>query len=327
MSNPAILCLGEILFDLLAVEIGKSLEEVKSWNPYPGGAPANVACGLQKLGSPAAFIGSVGSDQPGSQLVSMLQSFGVNTSGVQFQQTKPTRQVYVLRDNQGNRVFAGFGDHPLDQFADCFLDDFILPIKLFVDAEFLVIGTLSLAYPVTRKAIFRALELADFYNLKVVLDVNLRPVFWQNINEAKPIINQLWKHIDFVKLAAEEADWLFNTQNPEEIAHFLNSVEGVIITNGGQGDLNYYINESFGQIKPFSVNSVDTTGAGDAFLAGFIHQLYQQGIDSLNDPNKIKEIITYSAAVGALTTLKEGAINALPTHEEVMNFLEVNQSD
>jgi fructokinase len=326
MSNPAILCLGEILFDLLAVEIGKSLEEVKSWNPYPGGAPANVACGLQRLGSTAAFIGSVGNDQPGDQLVSILKSLDVNTSGVQIQAGKPTRQVYVLRDNQGDRSFAGFGDHPLDQFADCFLDDFLLPVKLFIDADFLVIGTLSLAYPVTRKAVFRALELADFYNLKVVLDVNLRPVFWTDINEAKPIINQLWKHIDFIKLAAEEADWLFDTQNPEEIAHLINSVEGVIITNGSQGNIAYYINDYLGEVKPFSVNSVDTTGAGDAFLAGFIHQLYQQGIDSLNNPNNIKEIITYSAAVGALTTLKEGAINALPSHEEVVNFLEVNQS-
>ncbi len=324
MSNPVILGLGEILFDLLAVEIGQSFPEVKSWNPYPGGAPANVVCAVQKLGTPAAFIGAVGSDQAGTQLVSLLQSLGVNTSGLQYSPSQPTRQVYVLRDHQGDRCFVGFGDYATDQFADCFLDDFLLPIKLFVEAEFLVIGTLSLASPVTRKAVFRALELADFYNLKVVIDVNLRPNFWTNFNDAKPLINQLWQYADFVKFAAEEADWLFNTQDVKKIAHLLNSVEGVIVTNGGHGDINYYINDYQDKIKPFSVNSVDTTGAGDAFLAGFIHQLYQQGIDSLNDANNIKQIITYSAAVGALTTLKEGAINALPTPQDVVNFLQVH---
>jgi fructokinase len=324
MTKPAIIGLGEILFDLLAVEIGPSGKDVKSWNSYPGGALANVVCATQKLGTPSAFVGSIGLDQAGHQLASMLQLYGVNTSGLQFQPTKPTRQVYVLRNQQGDRFFAGFGDHEPDQFADCFLDDFLLPIKLFLEAEFLVIGTLSLAYPITRKAVFRALELADFYNLKVVLDINLRPTFWPNLNEAKPLINKLWPYIDFLKLTGEEADWLFDTKNPEQIAHILNSVEGVIITNGGEDDISYYINDYQGHVKPFSVNSVDTTGAGDAFLAGFIHQLHLQGIDSLNDSQKIREIITYSSAVGALTTLKEGAINALPTHQEVVNFLQVN---
>jgi fructokinase len=324
MTNPAILTLGEVLFDLLAVDIGKPLSEVKSWNPYPGGAPANVACALQKLGSKAAFIGAVGVDEAGKELVSLLQSLDINTSGIQYSSDKPTRQVYVLRNEQGDRQFAGFGNHPPDQFADCFLDDFLLPVKLFLEAEFLVIGTLSLAYPMTRKAVFHALELADFYNLKVVIDINLRPNFWSDINEAKPLINKLWKDIDFVKLAAEEAEWLFNTQNPEQIANILDSVEGIIITNGGEGDISYLINDHVGKVKPFVVNSVDTTGAGDAFLAGFIHQLSHQGMDTLNNPDNIQEIITYAAAVGALTTLKEGAINALPTHQEVISFLQKN---
>ncbi len=98
MSNPRVLCLGEILFDCLADQLGLKLEEVKSWTPYPGGAPANVACALVKLGTPTAFIGAVGEDEPGNALVKLLEDVGVETTGVQRHPTAPTRQVYVTRD-------------------------------------------------------------------------------------------------------------------------------------------------------------------------------------------------------------------------------------
>ncbi len=323
MANPPILCLGEALFDLLAENAGKSLEEVSCWLPYPGGAPANVACALQKLGTPAGFIGCVGTDMAGSQLTLMLQSLGVNTLGLQLHGTAPTRRIYVLRDFDGERFFAGFGEYRADEFADAFLDASFLPISLFEEADFLVIGTLSLAYPLSREAVFQALELANLYHLKIVVDINWRPNFWLNIDDAKSLINQLWEYVDFVKFSAEEANWLFNTEDAGKISYLLDSVEGVIITNGGKGDINYCINDYQGKVKPFNVNSIDNLGAGDAFLAGFIHQLYHRKISCLNEPKQIEEIITYAAAVGALTTLKKGAIHSQPSSEEVDKFLKI----
>lgn len=118
MSNPRVLCLGEILFDCLADQLGLTLEEVKSWTPYPGGAPANVACALVKLGTPAGFIGAVGEDEPGNELVKLLEEIGVDTTGVQRHSTAPTRQVYVVRDLAGDRNFAGFGEYDTSEFAD-----------------------------------------------------------------------------------------------------------------------------------------------------------------------------------------------------------------
>ncbi|WP_193195302.1 carbohydrate kinase family protein [Nostoc sp. MG11] len=324
MSNPRVLCLGEILFDCLADQLGLNLEEVQSWTPYPGGAPANVACALVKLGTPAGFIGAVGEDEPGNALVKLLQEVGVDTTGLQRHPTAPTRQVYVTRDLAGDRTFAGFGQYNTAEFADTRLQAKKLPNLLFQEADFLVLGTLELAYPESEQAIHRALELAEQYDLKIVLDVNWRPVFWQDSNIARQKIQESFKRVDFLKLSKEEAEWLFDTADPGAITYRLASVEGVLVTDGENGCA-YCLGENEGKLPSFSISVVDTTGAGDSFLAGFIHQLSQHGIHSLRDAQIAKRIVTYASAVGALTTIKPGAIASQPTSAEVEAFLASNQ--
>ena len=197
MSNPRILCLGEILFDLLADQIGRSLDLVESWTAYPGGAPANVACALTKLGSTSGFIGCIGEDEPGNQLIQVLQASGVDVSGVQRHKTAPTRQVYVVRTEEGDRIFAGFGDLDTTEFADTQLLADELPEKLFAEADFLVLGTIALAYPHSRASVYRALQLAEQYNVMVVLDVNWRSVFWQqDTDTARQIIQKIFNKIE-----------------------------------------------------------------------------------------------------------------------------------
>ncbi|MBD2364422.1 carbohydrate kinase [Anabaena minutissima FACHB-250] len=324
MSNPRVLCLGEILFDCLADQLGLKLEEVQSWTPYPGGAPANVACALVKLGTPAAFIGAVGEDEPGNELVQLLQEVGVDTRGVQRHSTAPTRQVYVVRDLAGDRNFAGFGKYDTSEFADTHLQAKQLPESLFQDAEFLVLGTLELAYPESEKAINRTLELAEQYDLKIVLDVNWRPVFWQDENIARQKIQALFKRVDFLKLSKEEAEWLFDTADPGAITYRLGSIEGVLVTDGEHGCA-YCLGENEGKLPAFDVAVTDTTGAGDSFLAGFIHQLSKNGLHSLSDADIAKSMIAYANAVGALTTIKPGAIASQPTPAEVESFLANHQ--
>ncbi|BAZ05475.1 carbohydrate kinase family protein [Calothrix sp. NIES-3974] len=321
MSNPRVLCLGEVLFDCLADQLGKPLDEVESWTPYPGGAPANVACALVKLGISAGFIGAVGEDAPGNDLVKLLTDVGVEIAGVQRHPTAPTRQVYVVRSLSGDRNFAGFGDYDTAEFADTRLDGSKIPEWLFQAADVLVFGTLELAYPESGQAVRRALELAQKYDLKIILDVNWRPVFWHNQEAAPPIIRELFPYVDFIKLAKEEAEWLFNSTDPGAIKNRLDSVEGVLITDGENG-CTYCLDESEGQVPAFKVDVVDTTGAGDSFLAGFTHQLLTRGVKALGNPQIAEQAIIYASAVGALTTLKPGAIASQPTLQEVDAFLQ-----
>ncbi|KAM3094710.1 carbohydrate kinase family protein [Phormidesmis sp. 146-35] len=321
MTHPRVICLGEILFDRISNQPGRSLEAVNSWTSYPGGAPANVACALPKLGTPSAFVGCVGQDEMGRSLVELLNSIPVDTTGIQYHPTAPTRTVMVLRSETGDRSFVAFGDQRNSaEFADTHLQASQLPSALFESADFLVLGTLELAYFDSRAAIARALELAEQFFVKVVLDVNWRPVFWSDQNAAPPMIHELIKRVDFLKLADEEAQWLFDTTDPGAIAHRIGTLEGVLVTAGEQGAA-YCLGDNEGKIPAFEIDVEETTGAGDSFVAGFVHQLCQRGIHNLSDPEVARQVVAYASAAGALTTTRSGAIDAQPTAAEVDAFL------
>ncbi len=320
---PQVICLGEILIDQIAKEIGANYQEVKYWQSYPGGAPANVACALAKLGTTVGFIGCIGQD--GMELANVLQTAGVDTTGLQIHPTAPTRQVYVTRSMEGDRNFVKFsgvkfsGDSD-PVFADALLSASLIPVELFEDAEFLVLGTLGLAAESTAQAIAQAVEYANDHFVQIVVDVNWRPIFWADPEQAPPKILDLLSHADFLKLSAEEAQWLFKTSSPKAIAQELDHLEGVIVTNGDQ-ECRYYLGERQGKLPAFKISAIDTTGAGDAFLAGFLHQLGQHTLDDLADPAIVHEIMTYACAVGAITTLGMGAIAPQPTDLQVQEFL------
>ncbi len=320
MMSPRVLCLGEILYDCLAARAGTA-PDPESWQRQPGGAPANVACALARLGTPTAFVGAVGRDALGRDLVALCQQRGVDCRGIQYHPTAPTRQVYVQHSAVGEPTFAGFGDRAPGDFADAHLAASELPKELFVAAEYLVIGTLMLAYPQSRAAVRHALELAEVYHLKVVLDVNWRPVFWPDPSLAPALIHSLWESVDFLKLAAAEAQGLFGTTDPGAIANQLDHLEGVLVTAGGDAPTRYLLSDNEGSVAPFPVAVSDTTGAGDAFLAGLIHQLAQHSLADFLDPDCARAAVVYAMATGGLTATQPGAIAAQPTPDAVAALL------
>lgn len=317
-SKPsAVICLGEFLLDAVveAQSSGPALE-------YPGGAPANVACALTKLGTQAAFVGAIGEDAAGESLVRVLNYVGVDGTGVQ-RQPWPTRVVQVSRNERGDRVFGGFGSSAVDSFADAHLQAAELPESLFAQAEYLVLGTLSLAYADSRAAVLQALDWADRYYLKVFLDVNWRPTFWANAQEAIGFARSLLPRADFLKLSDDEAQWLFGTADAAAILNQQDHLEVVLVTSAES--VHYASGSGEGQITgkmpSFSVVSTDTTGAGDSFVAGFLHQLITQGFGSLDRPDGLKKAVRYGAAAGALTTTALGAIEAQPFPEQISELL------
>ena len=322
---PRVICLGEVLIDQIAEDIGVPYEQVSSWHPYLGGAPANLACGLAKLGTPVSLISCVGQDAAGLDLLKQLGAAGVETSGVQVHPESTTREVYVTRNQHGDRSFDRFNGDSQTVFADTLMSSEHLPEHLFADAKFLILGTLGLSNPQTSRAIGRALKLAEQNYVKVVVDVNWRAMFWKSPEQVAKLLPVLLKYVDFLKMTEDEAKLLFRLTSPAAIAQAYSHLEGIMITNGDK-DCRYYLGEKQGKHAAYPVHSIDTTGAGDAFLAAFIHKIYHRPLTHLLDPQFTNEAIAYACAAGALTTLNMGAIAGQPSDRQIREFLAMREA-
>jgi fructokinase len=317
---PTVICLGECLIDRLFDRYAPDTPQAQFWVDYPGGAPANVATALAKLGTDAAFVGCVGEDDQGRFLVNTLRKAGVNCDYIQRSQQAVTRVVLVRRTTTGERHFIGFSQPHLEDFADTQLIPQVLPESWFAEATCWVTGTLGLAYPSYRQSIEQALTWAQQSAIKTIVDVNWRPMFWPEPTLAPGLIRDLLDRVDMVKLAADEATWLFQTTDATAILQTLKQPQVVLVTDGADG-CRYATATQQGQVPAFEIDCEDTTGAGDAFLAGFIHRLIALGMTALDDSQHLHDMIRFASAVGALATTRPGAMAAQPTVKEVEAFL------
>lgn len=313
------------MWDCVAQEVGVARSQVQTWQRQWGGAPANVAAGLRRLGQDVALISCVGNDDAGQALIHQCQTLGIDILGIQTHPLAPTRQVEVLRSVTGEPEFVGFAPADATDFADRHIQAQALPTPLFAGADYLVLGTLCLAAPESGRALRHALDWADDCEVKIFLDVNWRPIFWDNPQTAIAQITTLWPRIDFLKLSASEAQLFFQTTEAAAIAHQIDSIEGVWVTQGDRGPISYYLSGVTGAVQPFAVEAVDATGAGDSFVAGIIAQLCKHGLAQVEKPGVAAAITTYGAAVSALSTQAVGAIAGQPTPQAVADFLSTRE--
>ena len=333
MKSEKVITIGEALIDRLGPPGGDPSVDLTVTDCF-GGAPANVACALSRLGVDVSFIGSLGNDAFGKSFKNLLIQRGINISGLQQDKLRPTRIVLVRRDAGGERSFEGFKGNKGLGFADQAIsrEQIIKDWPLVVDqAKWLVVGTIPLASEMSSNAFLCCIENAWDAGIKIALDLNWRPTFWRNkvsidlapsLDEKNKIISIL-KNVSLIKLAKEEAEWFFNTSNPIEISSSLPHGPSVIVTDGSN-PVSWLINNHSGNsitISPAKV--VDTTGAGDSFTAGLIYKLLSVEFDQLSK-HMAEEIIQFAIACGAHVCSGVGAIEAQPYREEIDKLLSLS---
>ena len=311
--DPVVVCLGEALIDRLGPPGGDPAVDVPV-DDRLGGAPANVACGLARLGTPVAFAGRLGQDAIGAAFFSLFAERGLDTALLQRDAERPSRIVLVRRSLDGERQFQGFAGDKGAGFADQALESAPLP-----KARWLLIGTLPLAAPISASALLGAVRQARSQGTAIALDVNWRPTFWDVSADpgagpsaaAKAAMQPLLEQAALIKLAREEALWLFNSDDPGVIQQALSQRPDVVVTDGA-APVRWQLAEKSGQQAAFQPpNVVDTTGAGDAFTAGLLHRW-----DAAP-----QERIRFAAACGALVCGGAGGIDPQPTQAQVEAFL------
>ena len=334
---PRVLCLGEALVDRLGPLGGDpATAPPESCDDRLGGAPANVACALARLGTPVGLMSRLGKDAIGAEFLALFKRRGVDVRALQSDPIRPSRVVLVRRHANGERVFQGFaGDQTLG-FADQMLDRAELAAiwpGVSEQARWLLIGTIPLATMASAESLQWVLAQAKAAGLALALDVNWRPTFWNC--EADPAagpdasamaaMQPLLQQVALLKLAREEALWLFATDDPSEIQAGLPQHPDVVVTDGGN-PVRWTIAGHAGTMPVLTPERVvDTTGAGDAFTAGLLHQLVglsaQAELSRECDSEMVERMVRYAAACGALVCIGAGGIDPQPDSDAVADFL------
>ena len=315
---PKALCIGELLIDFVSTTPDVTLAEAPGFVKAPGGAPANVAVGLAKLGVDAGFIGKVGADAFGDFLRETLQQNNVDTAYLIAGDTSRTTLAFVATRSDGMKDIT-FYRHP---GADIQLSPDEIDTDYIQSAELFHYGSVSLSHSPTREATLAAIQAAKAGGARLSYDPNLRLMLWDNASDAKRWIWEVMPYADVVKISEEE--WEFVTGDAD-FTHGIERILGLgvkllVITLGERGC--YYTNGSTdGFVDGFVVNVVDTLGAGDAFVAAMLTQLMVHTDLTSLEKVRLDAIMRYANAAGALATQKIGVIPSLPTPTEIQNFL------
>ena len=192
--------------------------------------------------------------------------------------------------------------------------------------KYLVCGTIILSSSISSESVHCLLEMAKKFDVQIIIDLNWREVFWKNTTfssasiekDRVDLIKNFLNYAHILKLAKEEATLFFENDNPFEIYKTMSNRPDVIITDGAN-PISWFVNGILGTTKVInSFKIIDTTGAGDAFLAGLISQLL--AFDYPLNESEIQNCIKYASLCGLLTCLGEGAIEQQPDYSKVNEF-------
>ncbi|MCL5284093.1 MAG: PfkB family carbohydrate kinase [Armatimonadetes bacterium] len=321
-----VVCLGEALIDFVALEAGVTLAQASGFLKSPGGAPANVAAGAAKLGAEAAFIGKVGDDPFGRFIAATLSEAGVDTGGLIFSADHRTGLAFVSLKKDGERDFCFFRNPS----ADMRLAAEELPRGLIGRAEVFHFGSITLIQEPSRRATLEAVQVASQNGALISYDPNIRLALWPEAEAVAFGVALGLPYADILKVSEEEVVCVSTQTSTEEAA--INDLysrypklKWVAVTRGPNGASLY---DRHGVIHQpgFTANSVDTTGAGDAFTAGFIVALLEyrrSGGDILSSQlGWLVPVLRFACATGAITTTRKGAIPAMPSRGQVEQLLQ-----
>lgn len=314
-----VVCLGELLVDMFPAELGKKLAEVSAFRPKPGGAPANVAVALARLGIRSAFVGKVGDDAFGHHLVQTLNQEEVETRGVCYDTQARTTMAFIANPDPHTAEFLFYRNPG----ADTRLGVDELDQELLRQAKVLHFGSLSLAEEPIRSATNKAVQIVHEAGGLISFDVNFRPTLWPSKEAAYEQVVAMLSKVNLLKVNEVELQLLTSLEDPEAGSQQLlqEGPDVCVLTKGAEGSY-FLVDGGFDFVPAFQVETIDATGCGDAFIAGLLSRLISNGDwRDLLEPDAMRKNLFYANAVGALTAQTQGVIPALPTAEAVASFL------
>lgn len=325
-----IVCFGEALIDFLARPPVPG--SPRTFQQFAGGAPANVAVAVARLGGDAQFVGMLGRDMFGDFLLDGLREAGVGTDFVARTDKAKTALAFVALDGEGERSFSFYRPPSADLLfgATDFAPD------CFRGAAVFHVCSNSLTEASIAEATLAGMRLARQAGAVVSIDLNLRPALWADGTDPSTRIWNALETADLVKLARTELEYLADPLggDPQAVLARLwrGRAQAVVVTDGA-APIRWYRRADSGELPSFPVRAVDTTAAGDAFVGGLLFRLAQRNVDGaglarfVGDTAAFAEALRFAAAVGGLAVTHHGAFAAMPALDDVLALLDARTHD
>lgn len=318
-----ITAIGELLIDFTPK--GRDGGGLEQYVASPGGAPANVCAVLSKMGGAAAFIGKVGADHFGNVLRTMLTDNHVCVDGLIMDENFKTTLSFVTLGPDGERDFCFFRKNG----ADTMLRAEEVCLDLIDRSRVLHFGSVSLTDEPCRTAILNTVDYAKRGGAMISYDPNYRPLLWECPALAKEQMLRGLALADLLKISEEELYFLTESKDVAAGAEQLAALgpRVVLVTLGAKGV--YFLTPNVkGRLNGYPVKAIDTTGAGDTFMAAFLYEVRSLSLEAICGLPlaDFTAIMQRCNAAAAITTTGLGAISAAPDMQAVNRFLSAHAS-
>lgn len=319
MAELKVACIGEVLVDMIPRETGPYREGV-CFEAHFGGAPANVAVGVARLGVESAFIGAVGDDPFGEMLLAFLRREGVYDGWVARKSAR-TSLAFIIAEPGGERSFF-FYRPPWVSTADAMLEEGDVDWQGLRRVRVIHVSGVALSQPPLRDTVLKVMRYAQENGIHVSFDPNYRPDIWLgDVARARRMFRKALEFASTVMLGYDEMKPLLGSEDYKLLAEKLLSenpnLEYVAVRLGAQGA---YVRSHRGDeelVKAFKVDVVDTTGAGDAWASGFI-------VFKLIEGRSLREAMLLANAVAGIKCTRRGAVTGVPKRDELRRFLQAH---
>ena len=310
-TTPQILCLGEILVEIMRTERDVPLDRAGTFaGPFPSGAPAIFIDAAARLGASTGYVAVCGDDAFGRVNLARLQSSGVETSRMRIAPGYTTGIAFVSYRADGSREFL----FHLRQSAAALLEPGDVDPAWFSQAAWLhITGTALSLSDTSRQACYRAAELAYEHHRTISLDPNLRPELL-GVEQVRKICAPILSKTKVVLPSGAEAAMLTGLDDLDQACRALLEMgpEIVVLKRGELGSKLFTTQQEV-EVPSIQVTEVDPTGAGDCFSAGFAVACLE------NMP--LAEAARFANIVGALSVTRLGPMEGAPTRAEVERYL------
>ena len=309
--RPPFLVLGRAGMDLYADPPGTRLEDARQFTSALGGSAANIAAGLARLGQPVSLISAVSDDAVGRFVLNELKRFGIGSGHVHTVAGEARNSLAVVETRAENCQSVIYRNGAAD---------FEISLEQIAGIDFKAFGTLiltgtALANEPSRSATLQALERAKAAGLSAIIDVDHRPYSWIGATEAALQYNNAAGVCDIVIGNDDEFAVMAGAGNDgSAFAEAMAKDRGkiVIYKMGANGSTTFHADKEF-KTGIFPVAALKPTGAGDAFMAGFVA--------GCADARPLPECVRRGSAAAAVVVTRVGCAPAAPTLTELEAFL------